>query len=142
MTERIGRCGHALVGRQLVWCSDECSKKAAREALLEKRFTLTPAEYDAILQEQGGICPICTKAPKGKHYPVDHDHKTGLVRGIPCSNCNLRFIGRHTGATAQMFRNAAEYLENPPARRIIGDRIAPGRPRAKRKIRRRKAVAR
>lgn len=102
--------------------------------LLLQRFAMTPAEYDAIFEEQGNRCPVCLKKPAaGKRYPVDHDHKTGFNRGIPCLSCNLTFIGRQRDP--EKFRRAAEYLENPPARRVIGDRVAPGRPRARRSTR-------
>jgi Recombination endonuclease VII. len=134
VTDRVGVCGHELTGRRLKYCSDECQREAARAVLLAQRFNITPAEYDAILAEQGGRCPVCLKRPaQGKRYPVDHDHKSGFSRGILCLSCNLTFIGRQRDP--EKFRRAAEYLENPPAERVIGQRIAPGRPRARRSTR-------
>lgn len=130
---RTGACGHPLTGRQLKWCSEACQKQAAREALLQLRFNSSTDDYDNILEEQGGKCPICEKRPGDKRFPMDHDHKTGLIRGIPCLNCNLIFIGKNRDPAK--YRRAAEYLENPPARRVIGDRIAPGRPPNRRKKR-------
>lgn len=33
------------------------------------------------------------------------------IRGLLCSHCNQRFLGRHNDAT--LFRSAADYLEKP-----------------------------
>lgn len=42
-----------------------------------------------MLDEQGGGCKLCGRRPYGKNkMPVDHDHRTGKVRGILCTPCN------------------------------------------------------
>lgn len=42
------------------------------------------------LTGQGSHCAICgTVALDGKAWHIDHDHTTGVVRGILCPNCNL-----------------------------------------------------
>jgi hypothetical protein len=38
------------------------------------------AEVDAMIEAQGGTCAVCP----GKPEHVDHDHETGLVRGVLC----------------------------------------------------------
>jgi hypothetical protein len=69
-----------------------------RNRQLTTKFGLSLDEYNAILEDQGGVCAICgdaeTKMWKGRlcNLAVDHDHKTGRVRGLLCSNCN-RGIG-------------------------------------------------
>lgn len=40
-----------------------------------------------MLLKQKGLCAICAKEPK--KACVDHDHKTGKVRGILCHRCNI-----------------------------------------------------
>jgi hypothetical protein len=49
---------------------------------------VTDAEYDRLLAAQGGGCAICGNPPKTRRLHVDHDHKTGRVRGLLCHRCN------------------------------------------------------
>jgi hypothetical protein len=52
--------------------------------------------YQEMLREQGGVCAICAqpeRAPdkasgKTKDLAIDHDHVTGAIRALLCSNCN------------------------------------------------------
>ena len=44
-----------------------------------------------MLDDQDGKCALCgTTEIKGnsKYFSVDHDHKTGRVRGLLCTVCN------------------------------------------------------
>ena len=49
---------------------------------------LTDAEYNVLLERQGGSCAICGEKSRDR-LVVDHDHETGAVRGLLCSHCNL-----------------------------------------------------
>lgn len=46
-------------------------------------------QYRSLLVAQDGICAICGKNPEGQRLVVDHDHKSGRVRGLLCRSCNL-----------------------------------------------------
>lgn len=50
---------------------------------------LSDNEYRTLLEAQGGICAICGRKPEGQRLVVDHDHKSGRVRGLLCRSCNL-----------------------------------------------------
>lgn len=52
-------------------------------------YGLTPEDYAALLEEQGGGCGICGSE---EQLVVDHCHETGATRGILCNTCN-RAIG-------------------------------------------------
>jgi hypothetical protein len=52
---------------------------------LTRRYGITAAEADYLLESQEGLCAICKTAPA---VHVDHDHSTGAVRALLCFNCN------------------------------------------------------
>lgn len=62
---------------------------------LETKFGITVDKFDKMVEEQSGLCAICAESPseanghRHKHrLHIDHDHKTGKVRGLLCNNCN------------------------------------------------------
>ena len=56
---------------------------------IKAQYGLTPSAFNKLLADQGGICAVCgNKDWNGRGPHVDHDHITGMVRGILCSNCN------------------------------------------------------
>ena len=46
------------------------------------------AHFKAMLEEQGGVCAICSKPPDKGHLCVDHSHANGKIRGLLCQRCN------------------------------------------------------
>lgn len=88
-----------------------------RSKYLEGKYGITSIQWGKIFDRQKGKCPICLRAlrrPGNKEgkpaSAVDHDHKTGRVRGIVDYYCNRRVIGRHreTGKLKRL----VEYLES------------------------------
>ena len=55
-----------------------------------KRYGLTIEGYNALFAAQNGSCPGCSRHQSdiGRSLCVDHDHKTGKVRGLLCHSCN------------------------------------------------------
>lgn len=74
-------------------------------------YGLTPEQYEALLERQGGKCAICdTETPGGKgSWHVDHDHETKKVRGLLCHNCNIA-LGNFKDDPV-LLEAAAAYLE-------------------------------
>jgi hypothetical protein len=71
-------------------------------------------EYTALLESQGGGCAICGNPPKTRRLSVDHDHKTGAVRGLLCFRCNRALP---TYATVEWLDAAATYLRTASSAR-------------------------
>jgi len=88
----------------------------ARSKRLMELYRLTPQEHAAILRYQGNLCAV-SKKPMGR-YGTDHDHKTGLIRGILDWRINkgLAFFNDDP----KLLRAAADYLESPPATAALG----------------------
>ncbi len=55
-----------------------------------REYGLTPEQHATMLRQQGYVCAICKRVNEnGKALAVDHDHKTGEVRGLLCFRCNM-----------------------------------------------------
>jgi Recombination endonuclease VII len=85
-----------------IYCGAAC-RSANRRAV---RYGLTRPEMVAIERSHAGACAICRRETK---LVVDHDHKTGKVRGLLCSTCNTG-LGK-LGDNADRLRQAIQYLE-------------------------------
>jgi len=94
------------------------NKDRVRNKSLLRRFGITLAQYNAMLEKQSGVCAICQKSEKvidkrsGKtnFLSVDHCHKTGKVRGLLCKECNTG-IGKLKD-DADLIMKAAKYLKD------------------------------
>lgn len=64
-------------------------KRLRRIISVETIYGLTEERYFEKIKEQGNLCAICGKKDEGRVLCVDHDHKTGQVRGLLCNNCNV-----------------------------------------------------
>lgn len=66
-----------------------------RASSIRRKYGLSPEDFQAKLQSQGGLCAICGNTlilppDKGSRLVVvDHDHQTGAVRGLLCRLCNV-----------------------------------------------------
>lgn len=55
----------------------------------QRTYGISLQEFEEMVKVQGGLCKICGEPPiKGRALHVDHDHKTGKVRGLLCFRCN------------------------------------------------------
>lgn len=115
-------CGSCVRGR----------KKAVRVTRQDARqrntfgITLTEAKQIEDAQDGGCVCAPWTgyDGSGTRSLSTDHDHKTGQIRGRLCKHCN-DLLGR-VGDDPAYFRMMIEYLNNPPAQRVLGVRVVPG----------------
>lgn len=82
-----------------------CYPGMSRRAYLKKHYGLTADDFDRMMAAQENLCLIC-RDREPRH--VDHDHATGVVRGLLCTQCNqgLGFFGDDP----QRLLDAATYL--------------------------------
>lgn len=53
-----------------------------------RAYGISPERYREMLEEQGNRCAICREGNK-RAMSIDHNHKTGKVRGLLCDVCNM-----------------------------------------------------
>ena len=77
-----------------------------------RQYRLTIDDYNEMLEKQNGVCAICKTNPyPHKKLCVDHDHSTGVVRGLLCDLCN-RGIGLMRD-DVEILASAIGYLTPP-----------------------------
>ena len=81
----------------------------------QRKKSFPSVDYNVLLKLQSGKCAICGiaeadyKASQGKAFAIDHDHKTGAIRGLLCCRCN-RGLG-YFGDNVENLTNAINYLQ-------------------------------
>ena len=98
------------------YCCKWCSDRGLTSAYLKRNYGITLQDYELMLEDQDCLCAICggegfimdTTRHKIK-LVVDHDHKTGMVRGLLCHNCN-RALGLLKDSS-EILQTAIDYLE-------------------------------
>lgn len=82
--------------------------KIKRESVL-KTFGLTIRDWNNLYKQQGKGCAICgVKKNSDRRLAVDHDHRTGNVRGLLCTPCN-QGLGKFKD-NIELLQNAIQYL--------------------------------
>jgi hypothetical protein len=90
----------------------------ARESWLECNYGITLNEYHKLSEEQNNLCLICgneeividKRLNKKRSLAVDHNHKTGKVRGLLCTSCN-HLLG-NANDNIQILEKAITYLKD------------------------------
>ena len=99
------------------YLKSEKGQRTRREYAYKRSYNISIEEYEDLLNKQGGICLICKKKEKqerkythkyNKELDVDHNHKTGKVRGLLCQKCN-RGLGCFND-NPKLIKNAYNYL--------------------------------
>ena len=79
------------------------------------KYGITVEEYEKLFKDQENKCKICgihmnNAKGKGKCLTIDHDHKTGKVRGLLCGKCNSG-LGLFN-EDIEIIQNALNYLKS------------------------------
>lgn len=85
----------------------ERAKLSHKNTRLKSTYGITTEDVSRMLSEQGGKCGVCD-CPLSQPC-VDHDHKTGKLRLLLCSPCNLA-LGLLKDSSLIAFK-AASYLQ-------------------------------
>jgi hypothetical protein len=66
---------------------------------LKRKYGITLEKYKELVEAQNGVCKICGGITPNRDWKdgrkqwlqlfVDHDHKTGKIRGLLCNTCNV-----------------------------------------------------
>lgn len=83
-------------------------KQHERKYGLKRKFGITVEDYDSLLVAQNGQCAVCLSESDTTLH-VDHDHTTGAIRGLLCSQCNTG-LGLFYDDVDRL-RQAIRYLE-------------------------------
>ena len=91
-------------------CSNELNRQKISQRTRQTRYGISEVEYNELFKEQEGKCAICGlhQSNQKRGMSVDHDHKTGQIRGLLCNNCNRCLGLLHDDPT--LLRKAEEYL--------------------------------
>ena len=111
------------------------SSEKKRASYLKQAFDISPLDWDKVLSFQGGLCFCCRRKPVGKRLCTEHDHASGLFRGLLCHACNallgkiennFKRYGLHKvpGLTVEgLLLRFAAYLSHPPAVGALGRQV-------------------
>lgn len=70
------------------YLATEAGRKISRETHVKSFYGLSGEDYRDLL-EKHTVCAICgAPPPEGGYLHVDHNHSTGVVRGLLCNSCN------------------------------------------------------
>ena len=123
------KCGKVLPATRECFCLDnrnrtglagrcrECDRKAyraprRRARALKSKYGMEEKDYTKLFNRQGGYCLICSRhqSTMKRSLCVDHDHKTGKVRGLICNECNL--VLGWSKEDVYTLKQAIKYIEN------------------------------
>lgn len=103
--------------------SDPANAEYMRWYFLKVKYGVNREQYEQLFVAQGGRCAICQAPAESVRRPgktvtglsayglcIDHDHETGVIRGLLCNQCN-RAIGL-MGDDARLLEAAWRYVSS------------------------------
>lgn len=95
-----------------------------KSADIKRKFGITLIDFESMITAQQGECLICGVefwSLNIRDVAIDHDHKTGKIRGILCRKCNTG-IGMFND-DLKVVKKAVAYLEGSICERILATTI-------------------
>jgi len=84
-------------------------KEYDKHYYIKYNYGISLEEYNMFVVAQKGVCLICSKKCfRHKRLSIDHDHKTGKIRGLLCHKCN-NGLGLFNDSPV-LLKKAAEYV--------------------------------
>lgn len=115
---------------------DRAARKAARydpqsqrDYKLRLLYGISLADYEALVEAQGGVCALCLAEEVRSMYGeaprlvVDHNHSTGRVRGLLCCACNSKLAAVDD---EQFMLRAKAYLRRTDAYEFTEELVCDG----------------
>lgn len=93
----------------------QCKEKRAKDWYYKKIYDISLTEVETLRRHQRNRCAICYSEEVKLH--VDHDHISGVVRGLLCGSCN-RGLGLFSDVD-EVLLSAIEYLRKPPYLQMV-----------------------
>ncbi|MFB4310100.1 endonuclease VII domain-containing protein [Actinomadura sp. GTD37] len=98
------------------WRTRGDALRSARHYHLRQKYGINDEDTKWLLGIQVGYCAVCCDLP-AEH--VDHDHRTGAVRGLACSRCNAGMGQLRDDPIA--LRRAADYVTGRLVKTVTGE---------------------
>lgn len=96
--------------KRKAWATD-VNRKAHWKRL---GILLTADQYNQLLRQQNWRCAVCDRPAETfkRNLAVDHNHKSGEIRGLLCGPCN-RGVVKVVEDYSHLIDRAQEYLSRP-----------------------------
>jgi len=121
LSKRHGRCRECKRSgeRQYQKTKKYLSRRTTWEWNNHGIIDMTRERFEELFELQEGKCAICGTLENilNRAMCVDHDHETGLARGLLCTKCNVA-LG-YFGDNLEIIERAINYMKNPPAQSKI-----------------------
>ena len=104
---------HQLKLKRKNYAASKLVRLQHRNRQLKNSYGITIEDYILMEESQNNKCAICRGTQRNKrtnYFDVDHNHKTGKVRGLLCTNCN-QGIGKFQD-NKELLLHAYNYLED------------------------------
>ena len=104
------RACHSIIYKQLRALEPEKFHRTRMNTHFKRRYGIDYLIYEKLSLAQNGLCGLCKSKPL--KLEVDHNHETGVIRGLLCHKCNtgLGLIGDSMHSIGRIIR----YLTGRP----------------------------